>query len=854
MDKELTAGTVLSHYRIVSKLGAGGMGEVYLAQDTKLDRKVALKILPADLANNQDRMRRFTQEAKSAAALSHPNIAQIFEIGEADGTHYIAMEFIEGVTLREKIHRERTELRKLLRCLQHVAEGLAKAHVAGIVHRDLKPDNIMITGEGHAKILDFGLAKLIEQQSETTGHGEAEMGRRGEDDPTIALPLGVTPSPRHPLSPSHSIPGTVMGTVGYMSPEQAQGKTKEIDHRSDIFSFGCILFEAATGKKPFQGDSVLKSLHMVAYEPAPPITDSNPSAPAELQRIVRRCLEKDPDERYQGIREVAIELKHLRRELEAGGDLDTTVPPTVTSDRSVSTSTSSTKPATVSIPPAASSAEYVIQGIKRHKLVAAAIAVVILVSAGGLFAYYRWADNAGSSIKSIAVLPFENRSGNSDTDYLSDGLAESLIYRLSQLPGLKVSPTNSVLRYKGSQSDVAAIAKELEVDAVMSGRLTQLGDDLTIGVELTDVRTRKLIWAEQYSRKMSDLLATQREIAAAVTQKLQLKLSGDETRGLTKRYTDDNEAYQLYLKGRFYWNKRTGESLKKAIEEFKAASEKDPNFALAYVGLADSYLVGLYSTRGKEHEVIPIAKAYAGRALDIDPSLAEAHATLGLANTYLWNWAEAEKYFKRAIELNPNYASARHWYSRLLRPQGRFDEAFEQIKQAKKSDELSAVISTNLAENLFEKGDLQGAIAEARRGIEIFPMWSPYRTLAHCYLRLGQKEEALASARKANELMNGSPITQKVLGFVQAAIGNRSEAQGIARELENHFAKGEADGRDVAVVYAGLGDNDKVFAWLEKDFQNHNASLVELRSEVSFMPLRNDPRFKNLLKRMGLPE
>src|SRR6267143_3599549 len=302
---QLSPGASLSHYRIASQLGAGGMGEVYLAHDTKLDRKVALKILPADLAANQDRMRRFTQEAKAAAALNHPNIAHIYEIGESDGVNFIAMEFIDGATLREKIHQEQTDLRKLLRYLQHVAEGLAKAHAAGIVHRDLKPDNIMITRDGHAKILDFGLAKLIEPQPVP-----------GADSSEAATAV----------MPQHSSPGTVMGTVGYMSPEQAQGKTKEIDQRSDIFSFGCILFEAATGKKPFEGDSIVKSLHMVVYKPAPPITELNPSAPAELQRIVRRCLEKDPDDRYQSLKEVAIELRELRREM-GGAGIDTTVPP-----------------------------------------------------------------------------------------------------------------------------------------------------------------------------------------------------------------------------------------------------------------------------------------------------------------------------------------------------------------------------------------------------------------------------------------------------------------------------------------------------------------------------------------------
>src|SRR5467141_820323 len=335
MNKELSANTTLSHYRIVSKIGAGGMGEVYLAQDTKLDRKVALKILRADVAANQDRMRRFVQEAKAAATLNHPNIAHMYEIGESEGTNFIAMEFVDGVTLREKIHRERTELRKLLRYLQHAAEGLAKAHAAGIVHRDLKPDNIMITRDGHAKILDFGLAKLIEQQPMTDA-----------DSSEVATAV----------MPQHSSPGTVMGTVGYMSPEQAQGKTKEIDARSDIFSFGCILFEAATGQKPFDGESVIKSLHMVVYQPAPPLADFNPAAPAELQRIVRRCLEKDADDRYQGIKEVAIELKHLRRELETGTDFDTTVPPPSTSATTLSTDGGSTVQSTAarsgSIPPA----------------------------------------------------------------------------------------------------------------------------------------------------------------------------------------------------------------------------------------------------------------------------------------------------------------------------------------------------------------------------------------------------------------------------------------------------------------------------------------------------------------------
>ena len=487
----------------------------------------------------------------------------------------------------------------------------------------------------------------------------------------------------------------------------------------------------------------------------------------------------------------------------------------------------------------------------NKSLIAGPILLVIILA--GFFGYKYFASN-GTQIDSIAVLPFENRSGTADTDYLSDGLAESLIYRFTQLPGLKVSPTNAVMRYKGTQPDLVSIARELDVDAVMSGRLSQRGDDLTISVELTDARTNKLIWAEQYARKMADLLATQREIATVVTQKLQLRLSGSET-GLTKQYTTDNEAYQLYLKGRFYWNKRTPEAMKAAIEQFKAASEKDPNFALAYVGLADSYLVGIYNSRNSEKEQIAMGKAYAARALEIDPSLAEANASLGLVHTYNWDWAESEKYLKQAIELNPKYPSAHHWYARRLRAEGRTQEAFEQIKRARAADELSLVISNNVAEILADMGDMKGAIDEGRRGLGLAPAWFTYRTLAYSHLALGQKEEALANAQKALQAPGGvGPRVRQVEGYVQGVIGNRDEALKIAKEIEGEYARGQADGRDVAVVYAGLGENDKVFEWLEKDFQRRSTSLVELRMEVPFAALRDDPRFKDLLKRMGLPE
>ncbi len=411
------------------------------------------------------------------------------------------------------------------------------------------------------------------------------------------------------------------------------------------------------------------------------------------------------------------------------------------------------------------------------------------------------------------------------------------------------------MRYKGKDMDVKAVARELGVSAVMTGRITQRSESLTISVELVDGRNNKLIWGEQYDRKMSDLLATQREIASTVAEKLQLKLAGEATRGVTKRYTDNNEAYQLYLKGRYQWNKRTPEDIRKAIEHFKVAAEKDPNFALAHVGLADAHIVLLYYTRKPEAELIPVAKAHATRALDIDGSLAEAHASLGIIYEFTWDWTESEKAYKRAIELNPNYATARHWYSRYLRAVGRYEEGFAEIRKAYELDPLSLPISDNVAESLLEQGDISGAIEQCKRGIEIeAEWWAAHRTLASAYLLQGRSNEALQEAQRAVDRNNRTSVSLKTLGYVQAVSGKRNEALATIRELKERHAKHEADGRDIAVVYAGLGEKDQVFAWLEKDYQVRRHSLAELRLETPFNSLRTDPRFKDLLRRMGLPQ
>ena len=834
---------MISHYRIVSKIGAGGMGEVYLAQDMRLDRKVALKILPADVASNRDRMERFIREAKSAAALSHPNIAQIFEIGEHDGTHFIAMEFVEGVTLREKIHRERTELRKLLRHLQHVAEGLAKAHSAGIVHRDLKPDNIMITRDGHAKVLDFGLAKLIEPQLADANAGD-------HDNVATAI------------MKQQSTPGVIMGTVGYMSPEQAQGQTKEIDQRSDIFSFGCILFEATTGKKPFEGDSIVKSLHSLIYEPAPQIKDLNPTAPADLQRIIRRCLAKDKEQRYQSIKEVAIELKELRRELESGADFDTTVPPPASSATALRTDAGSTIQSTVarsgSMPPTASSAEYLVSGIRKHKRsvgVTLAILLVVISGAGYWFFKYRGSASGGNeAINSIAVLPFQNKSDDADTDYLSDGLAESLIFRLSQIPGLKVSPTSSVMRYKGKDTDVAKTANELGVDAVMTGRLVKRGDNLNITVELVDIRNNKSLWGEQYERKMSDLLATQREIAAAITQKLQLKLAGNDTKGISKRYTDNNEAYQLYLKGRFYFARRTDEDIRRSIELFQQAIKLDPKFALAYVGVAESYNVMPSYPYMSPNEANPFAKAAVAKALEIDPDLPEAHTVAGMiAATYDWDWVKAEREFKRSLELDANLAITHYRYAWVyLSPLGRHDEAIAEMKRAMELEPLSLVQGANFAAVYLYARQFDKALDQARKTYDLDPnLVTSQNWMCHSLDVNGMYAESLAISEKA-ALSNRS--LEAALGYAYAKGGRRQEAEAVLKQWKEIEKTKYVSNYWMAVVHVALGEKDAAFAELEKAYQAHDWFLQRLKVDPFMDSLRNDPRFADLVKRVGLPQ
>ena len=830
---------------------------MYLAQDTQLGRKVALKILPAEVAAKRDRMRRFEQEAKAAAALNHPNIAHIYEIGEHSGTNFIAMEFVDGQTLRECIYAKPVGLAKLLRYLQHVAEGLAKAHAAGIVHRDLKPDNIMITRDGHAKVLDFGLAKLVEPQ-QTSGTGE------GASDIATAI------------LEKHSAPGMILGTAGYMSPEQAQGRTNEIDQRSDIFSFGCILFEAVTGKQAFGGKDAVDSLNKIIREPATPISELNPAAPADLQRIVRRCLAKDPDERYQTIKDVAIDLKEVRRELDLQSEMGRSTAP---SGQGISGSAPgmtdpSTPPAlpTPSIgqsiqpgfPHSTASAENGPGFFQRNKL-ALIIMVVVVALIGGivlfsslaaLIAYrqYRRTANKAPAIESIAVLPFVNISGDPNNEYLSDGLTEDFINNLSRLPGLRVTARSTAFRFKSRDIDPQKVGKELGVAAVLTGTVQQQGDTLRIQVDLVRVADGTQLWGQRYNRRLTEVLAVQGDIVQQVIERLRPTLSGEDTRRVAKNYTDNVEAYQLYLKGRYFWLRFTPEDHKKAAEYFSQAIAVDPAFALAYAGLGDTY--GASATNGwiSPREGYPKGKAAVRRALEIDDTLAEAHTTAGaLAMFYDLDWAAAEREYRRAIELNPNYPITYEVYGYLQLATGRLDEGIRTTRRSIEVDPLSVTLADDVANGYYLTRRYDEAINAYQKAFEMDPNhFGGHLGLAEVYEIKGMHEEAINELQKAIAIGGRTSAALAMLGHAYAASGKQDEAQEILAELDEVSKRAYVSSYDLAILYVGLGDKEKALEQLNKAYEDRAGWIIYLKVEPIFDPLRSDPRFADLVRRVGL--
>ena len=823
----LAPNTHFDHYEIIAPLGAGGMGEVYLAEDARLRRKIALKILPESIAQDKDRLRRFEQEAFAASALNHPNILTIYEFSTAGATHYLASEFIDGETLRDRLQRAPLSVNEALNIAVQTMQALAAAHEANIIHRDIKPENVMIRRDGIVKVLDFGLAKLTERNT----------GKRSEEDATLAL------SP-HP-APSLTEPGTVMGTVAYMSPEQARGNP--VDARTDIFSLGVMLYEMLTRRQPFTGETINHVIVAILEKEPPPLAQN---IPAELVRILKLAMAKKADDRYASAQTLLADLKKLQMRLlmDAEHELNSS------SDKADAVPTIMLKQTTVAQPEALATAGSGQQMTNPKSKWWLAGLLSLVVFSGGFFGYRYFSTK---QIESIAVMPFENKSSDADSDYLSDGLAESLIYRLSQLPDLKVSPTSSVFRYKGKATDPQIIAKELGVDSVLTGRLTQRGDNLTISVNLVDTRNGKSLWGEQYERKMSELLSTQKEIAAEITNNLKLKLSGESEQKLAKRYTANNQAYQLYLKGRFYFARRGKDDILKGVESFKQAINLDPTFALAYAAIAESYNALGKNADLPPREIFPQAKAAATRALELDPTLAEAHGALADSLAiYDWNWTESESEFGNALQLDPNvsYIHLTHGASYLV-PVGKRDEAVAELKRAIELEPLSLITNAIYCLSYLYAGQNDKALEQGKKTYDLDPNFRFGRQyLGYTYIALGRYDDAI---RLAEEKLQAFPFSQEdivIAGLAYAKSGRRPEAERYLDRFRELAKTKYVRTVYTASIYAALGDKDKAFAELEKSFADKDYFLPRIKLDPFMDPLRNDPRFKDLLKRMGLPE
>jgi serine/threonine-protein kinase len=763
-------GRTISHYRILEKLGEGGMGVVYKAEDVKLKRAVAMKFLPQSLSARSEERERFLHEARAASALNHPNICVIHEIDEENDEIFLVMEYVDGFTLREWVKRRFGEPEGYLKnavldAVQlgiQIADGLATAHEKGIVHRDVKAENIMVTENARAKIMDFGLAKL---------RGLSKLTKNG----------------------------STVGTIAYMSPEQIEGI--EVDHRTDIFSFGVVLYEMLAGQIPFHAEHEAALMYEIMNVEAPSLTGLRKGVDVELDRVVIKCLEKNRDERYQSMREVGVDLKRYKRNIE-------------------------------------------------EKRVGQQSVHLERKTSRGL----QPSPKRGRGINSLAVLPFVNVTTDPETEYLSDGITESLINSLSQLPKLRVTARATAFRYKGREVDPESVGLDLNVHALLTGRVHQRGSTLNIQAELVSVADGSQIWGEQYNRTVSDIFAVQEEIARQISEKLQLRLTGKDKKKLTKRHTHSTDAYQLYLKGRYFWNKRTPEGFTKGIEYFEQALKLDPNYALAYAGMADSYnLLGAYGLLPPEN-AYPKAKIAAAQALALDNTLAEVHTSLAsIKASYDRDWQAAEKEFRRATDLNPNYATGHHLYGiGCLSIMGRHNEAIAELNRALELDPLSLSINRSLGDALYHARQYDEAIVQYQKTLEMDPSFFPtHFSLGRAFEQKGMYDEALAEYEALISLSRDS-LGIAALGVIHAVMDKRDEAMKIIDELAALSKRGYVSPHLTAQVYAALGDKDQAFEWLEEAYREHSGGLVSLKVDPIWDTISDDPRFVLLLKKVGL--
>lgn len=811
------------------------MAEVYLAEDARLGRRVALKLLLSDYIKDSDRLRRFEQEARAASALNHPNIITIYEIGETDRAQFIAMEYVEGETLRARLKRGKMDLFDAVEAAIQIASALKAAHEAGIVHRDIKPENIMLRPDGITKVLDFGIVKLTEKFTE-----QAFTDSEVSQSKTVSF--------------VQTDPGIVIGSPYYMSPEQARGL--DVDSRTDVFSFGAVLYEMLAGKKPFTGDTISDVIVSVLDKDPPPLTDYSPNVPKRLADVVASALIKNREERCQSVQEMLSVLRRQKRRMEFEAGLDISVNPDLKPKNAATTGEEAQRTDSMDVESKAMErarttavTSFMPRAIKSAgKYVVVAFLALALFSLGLI--YFGWR-GGGNAIDSLAVLPFVNMSNDPDSEYLSDGITESLITDLSQSPGLRVMSRNSVFMYKGQEVNARDVGRALDVEALLLGRIIERGDMVNINVELVDARDNSLLWGAQYNRRMSDILAVREEIAKQISAKLQLRLTGEQQQRMVRHHTENSEAYQLYLKGRFYWNKRTEDALKKGIEYFNQALEKDPRYALAHAGLADCYALMIEYSSVPSKQTKDMAVASARRALELDSSLAEPHTSLAAISEYEWNWPEAEKQYRQAIELNPNYATAHHWYGVFLSGMGRSDEALREIKLAQQLDPLSLIINTGVGRILYNARRYDEALEHLLRTVEMDASFPEARfQLALVQEAKGMYDAAIAEYMKSSELF-GDKAMAGWAGRAYVMSGKKAQAMELIKQLEELSRQKYVSPFLMARIYAALGDSDRAYEWLEKLYNDHSYYVIWLKVDPAFDSLRSDPRFESLLRRIG---
>jgi serine/threonine protein kinase/tetratricopeptide (TPR) repeat protein len=799
-------GQIISHYRIEEKLGGGGMGVVYRAQDLRLGRSIALKFLPPDLVRDPQALERFQREARAASGLNHPNICTIHEIDQFEGQPFIVMELLEGYTLKHMITGNPLPGAQILEITIQIADALEAAHDSGIIHRDLKPANIFLTKRSQAKVLDFGLAKLVPTPRQIETGGTAAM-------PTLSGIQHLTST------------GVALGTVAYMSPEQARGE--ELDRRSDLFSLGAVLYEMATGRLAFGGGTTAVVFEAILNRTPVSATRVNPELIPDLGWIAAKLLEKDRNLRYQSAAELQADLKRVKRDTESSGV------PTFEGPKTPK--------------------------VAWHKSAIIAAAVTFLLLLAVVVLPHRWRDRlvgGGNHIHAIAVLPFVNVGADPNIEYLADGVTEGIISSLSRVPELRVMARSTVFSYKGREVNAQKVGKELNVDAVLMGRVAQRGDTLTIQTDLVNVADGAELWGDQFNRKVSDLILVQGDIAKEIYDNLRPRIVGaEETTEVAKHDTENPEAYQLYLQGLFYWNKWTEDGFRKATDFFNQAVEKDPHYAQAYAGLADTYNFLGESGYTAPQQVWQNAKSAAMQAVKLGDTLPEAHVSLALVReSYDWDWLGAESEFKRAIQLNPNNPSGHQWYGDFLTRMGRFDEAKVELKKAQALDPLSLLTNTSLGRLLYFTRQYDSAVQQLTKTLDMDSKFVPAQhAIESAYAQNGMFKEAIGERQKVLTL-SGNPDLAAAIGEDFNVSGYPGVMKSWLEGLKEVSKRGYVSSYNIAQIYARLGDKSQALASLEQAYSERDSNLTYVNVEPAFDNLRSDLRFKKIVQQLALPQ